>query len=581
VTEEARRFSAVYDFRQARQQAALRQILARLQGKPIELLSYETVLQRLGNTGSSERGLQEIPLDAIAGSVGRTGDYTRGFFPRHDSDEDRWASVKAAATDPMRAGLPPIQVYQVGQAYFVLDGHHRVSVARQMGLSHIQAYVTEVRTKAPLSADASPEELIAKSEYVSFLEATRLDETRPSADLAVTIPGQIEHLLRQISLRRSELPQQAGAAVDVATAAADWYDHVYLPVVQLLRERGLLRDFPGRTEADLYLLVSAHRASLEEALGWQVAPEVSAQDLAAKRNSERGMPVVRAGRRLLKAVVPSDLRPGPAVGQWRREKVASRYSDRLFADILVPVSGEPSSWLALDQALAFAEREGARLYGLHVVPGQDQLGSPAARAVREQFVERCCAARVPGDLAIESGNVAAKICDRAALTDVVVLNLAYPPAPQLLSRLGSGFRTIIRHCPRPVLAVPDAAEPFERVLIAYDGSQKAEEALFVATYFAETWRLPLVLVTVKQGEAVTAANVDHARAYVEMHELEATYVVHDDVDVASAVAKTSAAHDCNLIVMGGYGANAVVKVMLGSAVDQVLRQARLPVLVCQ
>jgi nucleotide-binding universal stress UspA family protein len=580
MTDEYRRFSAVYDFREARQKAAISQILALLTGKRRDLLSYDTVLQQLGPLGSAERGLREIPLEAIAGSVGRTNDFTRDFLPRHDTDEDRWARVKTAATDPQRAGLPPIQVYQIGDAYFVVDGHHRVSVARQMGITHIHAYVTEVRTKAPLSAIASPEEVIARSEYVGFLEETQLDQARPGADLSVTTPGEINRLLQQIRAYQAEMEQRAQASVTLPAAAADWYETRYLPVVQLVREQGLGRYFPGRSEADLYLLVSAHRDALERQSGWEIAPEVGAQNLAARHNSQQQASVTRAGRRLLQAVVPRELRPGPEAGQWRREKAASRYGDRLFADILVPVNGEAAGWTALDQALLFAQREGARLHGLHVVPRRSRLRSPDTMAVRDQFNERCRAAGVPGRLALEIGEVAAKICQRAALNDLVLLKLAYPPAPQPLAKLGSGFRTIIRQCPRPVLAVPDSATQVQRVLLAYDGSDKAEEALFVAAYFGEAWRLPLVVVIVENEGGVSDAQVAHARDYLEMHELQATFVVQSGGEVGAAILDAAQAQACDVIVMGGYGANPVVEVMLGSTLDQVLRQARRPVLIC-
>src|SRR5436190_1550722 len=155
--------SAVDDFRRARQQAGLRDVLARLTGRSTELLSYDEVVRRLKATGSAETGLKEIPVDAIAGSVGRPNDFTRDFLPRNDSDENRWARVRLATTDPDVGGLPPIRVYQIGDAYFVIDGHHRVSVARRLGAKEIQAYVTQVSTRVPLSASASAEEIILKS----------------------------------------------------------------------------------------------------------------------------------------------------------------------------------------------------------------------------------------------------------------------------------------------------------------------------------------------------------------------------------------------------------------------------------
>ena len=75
---------------------------------------------------------------------------------------DQEATVKLAMTD--LAGLPPIEVYQIDQAYFVIDGNHRVSVARQLGATHIQAYVTEVQTAVPLSPDVQPDDRFLSSE---------------------------------------------------------------------------------------------------------------------------------------------------------------------------------------------------------------------------------------------------------------------------------------------------------------------------------------------------------------------------------------------------------------------------------
>jgi hypothetical protein len=83
--------------------------MARLTGKSIDLFAYEDVRQKLKVKGSVSRGLQDIPLDAIVGSVGRYTDFTRSFLPRRDSDQQRWARVKAQVTD--MGGLPPIEVY--------------------------------------------------------------------------------------------------------------------------------------------------------------------------------------------------------------------------------------------------------------------------------------------------------------------------------------------------------------------------------------------------------------------------------------------------------------------------------------
>ncbi|NIU60738.1 MAG: universal stress protein, partial [Pseudomonas stutzeri] len=101
----------------------------------------------------------------------------------------------------------------------------------------------------------------------------------------------------------------------------------------------------------------------------------------------------------------------------------------MFADILVPVSGEEMGWQALEQALEVARREGARLRGLHVVPSEAQRDSEEAQAVQAEFNRRCEAAGIPGELAIDVGGVARKICERVRWTDLAVVHLAHPPAP--------------------------------------------------------------------------------------------------------------------------------------------------------
>ena len=266
--------AALRDFQEARRKAALEDVKARLTGRSDDLLSYAETAEALQAEGSTRQGLQDIPLDAIVGSVGRYADFTRSFLPRRSADKERWANLKIKAL--YRGGWPPIEVYKIGEAYFVLDGNHRVSVARSLGATHIQAYVTEVHTKIPLDSDAQPDDLIIKARYAEFLNRTFLDETRPQADLAVTAPGQYRVLEEQIDLQRELLEEDEGREVSLAEAASRWYDEVYLPVVQIIREQGVLADFPGRTETDLYVWIIEHRWYLAEELQHKVSLESAA-----------------------------------------------------------------------------------------------------------------------------------------------------------------------------------------------------------------------------------------------------------------------------------------------------------------
>jgi nucleotide-binding universal stress UspA family protein len=573
-------YTAIKDFRDARRRAALEQIMARLTGKSADLLSFEEVRQKLKLTSRGTRQLKEIPLDAIVGSVGRYTDFTRSFLPRQDSDEGRWAGVKRAVTD--LSGLPPIDVYQIGEVYFVRDGNHRVSVARQLGAPGIEAYVTELRSKVPLSPDVQPDDLILKAEYAEFLEHTRLDKLRPRAELSATVPGRYQELEEHIQVHRYYMGLEQKRDVSYEEAAAHWYDAVYLPVLQTIRERNILRDFPERTETDLYLWISRHRAALEQELELPIEPGAAAADLAVQASPRPERIVARVGEKILDAVTPDELESGPAPGEWRTEHLAARQDEHLFADVLVPVSGEESGWYALEQALEVARREGSRLHGLHVVPSETHRDGAAAQAIRDEFNRRCEAASVAGKLALVAGRVSRHVCERSRWVDLAVLNLAYPPSPQPLAKLSSGFRTVIRRCPRPVLAVPGLVSPLSRALLAYDGSPKAEEALFIATYLSGRWQIPLCVVSVQENSHVTSETLARARRYLETHGVQADFVQEQkNGPVAETILKAAEEHHSDLIVMGGYGRSPVVEVVLGSSVDQVLRSARQPMLICR
>jgi nucleotide-binding universal stress UspA family protein len=251
----------------------------------------------------------------------------------------------------------------------------------------------------------------------------------------------------------------------------------------------------------------------------------------------------------------------------------------LFTSILVPVDGQERGWFALNQALGVARREGGRLLGLHIVPAESDKTGPAVQQIKAEFNRRCAQAGIPGQLAVEAGNVADKISDRARWADLVVIRLVYPPSAQPIARLGSGLRTIIRQARCPLLFVPrDFAYPLDKALLAYDGSPKAQEALYIAAYLASRWQIPLVVVAVVNGR-VTEATVKTARDYLDAHRVEATFVQQSGY-VAEAILTTAEEYDSSLIIMGGYGYNPVMELVLGSAVDEVLRSSRRPTLIC-
>lgn len=544
---------AIHDFQSARQRASIQEVLARITGKPTELLSYEEVAEKLKLHIRSERGVQQIPLDAIVGSVGRYTDFTRTFLPRRAEDRDRWVGVRAAFLEG-GADLPPIEVYKVGEVYFVIDGNHRVSIARQEKFTTIEAHVIEVRTAVPLTRDVKAEDLIIKAEYAEFLEITRITDLRPNVDLSVTVPGQYQKLMEQICTRECLLERNARSTVPFALAAEDWYDNVYIPLAEAIRDRGLLRWFSGRTITDLYLWISENRTALEKELGWEIESEIAATGLILERSAQS------------------------EPGSWRKARTSTRYTDHLFTDILVPVSGTERSWAALEQATRIARHENARLHGLHIVDSKEKIQSPGSLAIQAQFNQRCSDANVNGRLAIEFGDIARKIRERAAMTDLIVLKIEHPPMGGLAA-ITSAFRTIIVNSSSPILGIPDRATDFKRALLSFDGSPTAKEALFVAAYLAEMWKTELVVFTALDGSKVKADVQESVRRYLEIHEVEAEYILSER-GAMDDLNQTAEEREIDLVLMGSYGVSMLRQVLSGSALDYMLRKSKVPMLIC-
>ena len=513
------RQGAIKDFHRARLRAGLERILARFSGRSVDLLSYDEVAEQLQIVGRAEQGLRQIPLAAIVGSVGRCTDFSRTFLPRLKSDQERWVGVKTAVAHISE--LPAIDVYQIGEAYFVLDGNHRVSIARRDGLEFIDARVTQVRTRVPLDPDDQPDELLIKAEMAAFFRYTQVDKRWPEADFLVSVPGQYAHLENHLEVHRYFIETAENRELTDEEAAARWYKEAYRPMIQAIREQGILRYFPDRTETDFYVWLARHRALLQHELGLEIRPET----VARLAEQVRPLPKPSFYQQMLDVIVPDKWQSPPHTDSWSEERLLARYSDHLLADILVPLAANDDAGLA--QALRIAQREQAQILGLAV--------DPAGKALAEQFAECCQAAAVTGHLVEASGGWAETICRRAALTDLIVLDGRFST---------KRIQSVLQNCARPVLVVPGAATEMAQVLLVYEGQHKSQEALFVAAYLAEQWRTGLTVLT-------NHKSIDHAARYLEMHEVEAEFVL--EAATAVSIQQTAAKHNNDLILLSGNG----------------------------
>jgi nucleotide-binding universal stress UspA family protein len=564
---------ALEDFHRARRKAAIQDILARFGGKSNQLLSYEEVRRKLRGIESATQELREIPLKAIGGSVGRYTDFNRSFLPRKSISAQRWARVKAVFESA--TGLDPIEVYQIGEVYFVQDGNHRVSIARRMGSKQIQAYVKVVKTKVPLESDVQPDDLIIKAEYAEFLEATHIDVLYPDVDFRVTATGRYQTMLQQIEAIQFSLELERGQKVQFKDAVAHWYNEIYFPFIYIIRTRNLLQDFPNRTETDLFLWILKYRRQLSKTLDLDVSPDVAVSGLVSDAQQKRGWGV----KRILKAITPSWLKAGPRPGMWREEHLA-RQQGRMFSDILVVLN---SGSAALAQAIEIAILEGSRICGLYVMP-EDASGpdhaSPAASQIQAGFEKQCKEKEIPFIFIHDTGSIAESINLRAPFTDLLVLPMkltleASPSIPRV-----TRLETLIQDCCTPILVTNNAVSPLKRALIGYDGSPKAEEALYLAAYIARFWELSLTIVTGLNTRQVKSDTQQKAQEYLQRYSVEAQFIETPNPP-ADAILDIAEQHECDLIVIGGYGATPVVKSVTGSVVDDILGEFEKSILICR
>ena len=571
---------ALDDYKKARRGASVQELLARLGGniEDSALHSYDEVRQQLRAIEKSAEHLEEIPLDAIVGSVGRYHDFTRKFLPKASIDEDRWARVMA--TSHGLSGLPPIEVYRIGEAYFVRDGNHRVSVARQMDSTTIQAFVTNVETKVSLTADFTPDDLIIKSEQVKFLDMTKLDKIAPSSDLSATTAGAYPTLLEHIEVHRYYLGLEKQQQIPYEEAAANWYKEVFLPVVAIINKRVLLCDFPDRTATDLYLWAADHRASLEEQVGWDIGAEAALTDL-----SEMYSPKRKSGLRFLSKVinwmVPNAFEKGPPAGTWREKLNQMTVLEHLFSDLIVAMDDSSTAWRALDQAIILSKLENSSIHGVHIHTDMPDDILTDHASLEDAFSSHCQKADIKEyDFIVAKGEISKVLCDHSRFADLILLPLNHPPGDEPIKRLSSGITSLIRNCSVPILTVPAAPTSLNTILIAYDGSLKAKEALFIAAYFGAQHESTVKVLTSAIGESNPDLIQEEARKYLSRFPLHSEFII-SKVSVSEQIKIMGQKEDIDLIIIGGYSGSTLIDVMLGSAVDEVLREIQLPILICR
>jgi hypothetical protein len=259
------RADAENDFLRARRGQVLSRLSTWLRREPDDvniMLPFHEVVEALGYLGEHRIGLRVIKLDSIVGTVDRSRDFDRRFRPTSARVRERWERLALAS----RRGeeIPPIEVYRVGELHFIIDGHHRVSVALAQGLSTIEAMVTVVRTKLDPSGIRHRGDLIVKDYRRLFLERVPLTG-HARASVIVSDPWDYAKLGEHVEAWGFRLMQDEGKFFDRANVAQRWFEEEFVPVVAMLRQAGLIGD---RTDAEAYMWVAAERYRLIRTHRW-------------------------------------------------------------------------------------------------------------------------------------------------------------------------------------------------------------------------------------------------------------------------------------------------------------------------
>lgn len=272
------------DFLRARRRAALGAMVARLRGEPDDvrhILPYEEVVAALGYVSEHAAGQHVVPLDAIVGTVDRGRDFDRSFRPTTGRVRSRWEHIAAA----MRRGeaMPPVDLVRIGQIYFVRDGHHRISVARALGRTDIDADVTEVVTRVGAERAITLDALPVKSHERVFFERVPLPDNA-RAEIQLTDPWDYGRLAEAVEAWGFRLSQDRGEPISRREMAYLWLENEYRPVIEMLRGADLIGT---TTETEAYMRVSAARYRLLRTHTWDEDVLAAVIDELSRKNRRR------------------------------------------------------------------------------------------------------------------------------------------------------------------------------------------------------------------------------------------------------------------------------------------------------
>jgi hypothetical protein len=259
-------------FERARRREVYRRIAGIVTGERQQaLMPLDELQARVRLFEQTYLGVRPIRVDKVVGTAGRSEDFDDNFLPKREEVRERWMRVERAFPD---GEFPPIVAYKVGDAYFVVDGHHRVAIAKQKKIEFIDAEITELRARFKIPSGADIGELILAEQKQLFREESGLERSRPDADINFSRPDGYVELLELIKVHAYHLSEETGSVVPIEVAARDFCENVYDPTVATIKAEGLDTAFPHHTEGDLFMFVYERRRSLFAECGTLALDEV-------------------------------------------------------------------------------------------------------------------------------------------------------------------------------------------------------------------------------------------------------------------------------------------------------------------
>jgi len=261
--------ASIHSFNSALFRSFFKSVYKKLKHEEDYLPNLEQIVELTKAKDEHYIGLKEIPVDNIIGSEARYEDFDKDFLPRKPELQQRWSNIDKIMREDK--SLPPISVFKIDDYYFVRDGHHRVSVAKNRKQVYIDAEVTELHIDVPLTRELTIKDRFKIQEHINFLEKTKLNKLGKGFDIKLTRPQSYGHLLNIISHYTGYLEDIVGRKLEFHEVAEEWYNRIFMPFAEGAYLDDILGKYPNRTTGDLYVWIQLNWADVKDSLGDRIS----------------------------------------------------------------------------------------------------------------------------------------------------------------------------------------------------------------------------------------------------------------------------------------------------------------------